>query len=288
MNPIRSMASSKSPDFVLAAEFQDILHVWDLNTQSSAATMAANFDFGGERVAQSNDGQIIYCAAYQRYGVSAYNRADGSLIWNRRDLKKCQVVRIADDDTGIWCAFDDGPMQYLDRVDGRTILSLRGVRDICVSPYQPLRLQENKKHCELVRIGSEKVIKIPTETFAVLSMTFAPGFVIFSQAGGATRCLNVETGTEIWRRQEADSHCLQLGYSEADQAVLSIWRRLKGVCDYHFSALDVATGEEKVRALVTDSTDFTFCRNGQLLVCSNGDAMDTSTCKTNFSFLSQT
>ena len=284
ISDIRFLASSKSPDVVLAAEFKDIVHVWDLNSQKCIATLAADFDFGGKRIALSNDAQTIYCAAYQRNGVSAYSLADGKLIWNRRDLKKCQVIRSLDNDTGLWCAFDDGPLQLLDRESGITIQKIRGVREIWESRYGPLSLLEHGKHIELRESDKGRSIKFPLETFALLSVVFAPGFVILSQAGGATRCLCLNTASEVWRREETGTHCLQLGYSEADQTVLSIWWNFERGGDHRFIALDIATGQEKASVTIKGATAFAFCRDGQLLVCSNGEVIDTGTGNTDFTF----
>lgn len=280
---IRNFAANRSSDIVLAAEFEDVVHVWSLSQRKRLTTILARTGFGGKRLALSKDEKTLFCAAYHNYGVSAYRISDGTLLWNRRDLKKCQVLDVFENGTSLWCGFYKGQLRELDCETGATLRELRGVRELYESPFENTFALEYKRHLELICDGREK-IKIPFHGWAMLAVAFAPGVVIVSGAGGPTRCLSTHTGSEIWRHEEDESHALKLCFCEEDQTVHLIWYSYKNGGDSTLISLDVATGKGRTRFLISNAWEWTFCRNGRYLVTSSGQCMDTRTGQTEFIF----
>ena len=86
--------SSRSTRVVLGA-FENDVEVWDVAGGSSLASFRTCFDFGGSRLALSDELNVLIAGAYHRYGLVGY-AADTAV---RSDLKKVQRLSLNGDGT---------------------------------------------------------------------------------------------------------------------------------------------------------------------------------------------
>src|SRR4051794_19045303 len=139
---IRQLATSWTGRVIAAAEFERTVHLYDLATQERLRTIETTLDFGGQRLAVSNDGRRVIVGAYHVHGIAAYSCDTGAELWRRKDLKKVQHLNFNGDDSRVLCCFDSGPCESLNTQTGQSGKSLRGVRGAWESPYAPVRFLE--------------------------------------------------------------------------------------------------------------------------------------------------
>jgi hypothetical protein len=60
---IRQLATSRTGRVLAAAEFERVVHLYDLTTSGHLRTLDTILDFGGDRLAISNDGKTLVVGA---------------------------------------------------------------------------------------------------------------------------------------------------------------------------------------------------------------------------------
>ena len=68
---IRQLAASQTGRLLAAAEFERFVHLYDLSTLERLRTLETSLDFGGRRLAISNDGNTVIAGAYHVHGSRA-------------------------------------------------------------------------------------------------------------------------------------------------------------------------------------------------------------------------
>src|SRR5882724_12685751 len=89
---VRQLATSRRGNVFAAGEFERGVHLYDLLTLERLRTIDTTLDFGGRRLAISNDGSTLIAGAYQVHGIAAYSCDTGKELWRRKDLKKVQQI----------------------------------------------------------------------------------------------------------------------------------------------------------------------------------------------------
>jgi hypothetical protein len=273
---IRHLATSFSGSRFAAAEFEHTVHIWDLRTATRQATFNTVLSFGGRRLAITCDGNRCAAAAYHVRGVEAYSTSEGAVLWRRTDLKKVQSVSVSIDDRRIYCCFDEKPCHVLSCDTGRTIRSWRGVRSVWESPYEELMLLV--KRAFVVQSHDEREIsRFERESFGVLSVAFALGFVCVSEAGGPLRCLSTSSGYEVWRFSERGKHFLNLAFSETANAFVGVlWPYERGGRHQLFR-FERETGAVLDVSELPQAAEFAFCQRGSRLITSDGSLINVAT-----------
>jgi outer membrane protein assembly factor BamB len=273
---IRHLATSFSGSVVAAGEFERTVHVWNLAAAKRLATFDTVLDFGGRRLAITGDGICCVAAAYRVEGVAAYSASNGAEVWHRKDLKKAQKIKFSLDDRRVYCCFDEKPCHVLNRETGKTIKTWRGVRNAWESPYEPLMLVE-KRMLVLQTPDENEVATIARETFAVLCVAFAPGFVCVSESTGPLRCLNTKTGEETWRYAQKGQHLLRLAYAEKARSFVGVCWPYKRGGPHRLLRFGPESGQVSEVSELGVSGEFAFCRRGSHLLSSAGSVIDSVT-----------
>jgi hypothetical protein len=273
---IRHLATSWAGSVIAAGEFENTVHIWDLLAERCLTTLATVLDFGGTRLAIACDGKACIAAAYNSEGVAAYSIPNGAETWRRKDLKKAQTVRVSLDDRRVFACFDDRACQVLNRETGKTIKRWTGVRDVWESPYEPVTLLE--RHALILQSPeNRKITSIARETFAALSVAFAPGLVCVSESGGPLRCLDIQTGEERWRFAEKNQHFLEVAYAEHSSAFVGVCWPYKFGGSFRLLRFQPRSGEVSAVTDLGKSGRFAFCQRGTRLLTSNGLVIDSAT-----------
>jgi hypothetical protein len=270
---ITELATSWEGSTIAAGEPEGIVHIWDVGKNKSISTLDTILDFGGRRLAVTADGRHCVAGAYHVEGIAAYSCAGAALAWRRKDLKKVQRIRVSLDDRRVYCCFDQSPCHVLNLETGETIKTWRGVRRVWESPYERLLLLE-KQSLDIQTLEEQQVVAIPRETFAVLSMAFAPGRICISESGGPLRCIDTSSGQELWRHSPVDQHFLELAYVDKAEAFVGICWPYKTGGAHTLRRFTIESGAASVVADLGPVGEFAFCLRGSHLVVSDGSVRD--------------
>jgi len=273
---ICQLATSWSGSVIAAGEFERTVHIWDVAADRRLATFPTVLDFGGRRLAITQDGRNCIAAAYHVEGIAAYATADGTEVWRRKDLKKAQTVRISLDDRRAYVCFDNRSCQVLNRETGKTIKTWTGVREVWESPYRPAILLE-KRVLALQSPEGQTITSFARETFAVLCVAFSPGLVCVSESTGPLRCFDTQTGEQRWRFHEKGQHFLALAFDEQAQAFVGVCWPYERVGSFRLLRFESESGEATTVTDLGNAGEFKFCLRGTRLLSSDGSVMDSAT-----------
>jgi hypothetical protein len=233
-------------------------------------------DFGGRRMAISNDGQTLIAGAYRFHGIAAYSGGTGAELWRRKDLKNVQRIHFNGDDSRVFCSFDSGPCESLNTQTGKSGKSLRGVRECVESPFAAVRFLERSRDRDYAIAGPEgPIATIPRCSFAVLSVAFSKSHVCVSEAGGPVRALDLSSGSELWKhRPVKGTHFLRVAFVErADTFVGVTWPFERGgtMCLQRFEP----DGSATVLGEIETAPALAFASRGEALITAAGPVYDT-------------
>jgi len=253
--------------------------VWDLSAARLVAEFDACYDFGGKRLAISEDGTRVVAGAYLRYGLAAYAADTGRRLWHRPELKRVQHLALSPDGRLAYCGFDERSNHVLCTRTGDLQGKLRGVADVHCSPFDNVRFFDRKRTCaEVQDTAGARVGSISRLTFAFLAITFAPGLVATSESSGPVRCFDTRNAAELWRYDPPrDSHVLELGYDDRARVLQGIeWPYKRGgvMTLVRWSPED---GTVLAQVPLPPSAEYGFCDRGRLLLTWDGSLLDTAT-----------
>jgi WD40 repeat protein len=271
---VRHLAGTIDGPRIAAAAFEHHVSVWDVRTRRHVSTFRTILDFGGSRLAMHPSGEWVVAAAYYVDGLAAYDAETGEPAWTRCDLKKLQIIDFSPDGAGLFAGSDNKPCLVLDARTGETVDSLRGVRAVYASPFEPLRLLDGPRP-EVRTAENERRFRIARESFGTAAVAFSPAAVCISEAAGPVRCLDLASGGEVWRYvPPAGRHVLALAYL-ADGCFAAFEWAYSGGSGAGLMVLDGKDGSEISRHAAGSSHDATFALAGEILVTADGKLIRT-------------
>lgn len=277
---IRQLAAAQSAARLAAAFVERTVQVWDLCSFERVSQFDTVYEFGGHRITLSPTGEACVAAARQmgrNGGVACYDAVDGSLLWHRTDIGHTQFLRFSCGGKTIWCGVEDGRLQCLDAGSGTTVDTLAGIKRVLDSPHSNLLLLETRSRGFLIKSRSQ--LRIPNLTFALLDAAFSPDCLCLSEAGGPVRCLEPDSGAELWRYEPPkNAHVLRLGYRPADQRFYGVqWEYEHGTSRVllRFSGEGAHEAIRQLRSEILErpSWDEQFGIDGDVLVTSTGEVI---------------
>src|SRR5262245_36893595 len=220
-DPVREIAVSPGGQFAAAAALGPEVFVWDLAQRRESESFPTVFEFGGRRLAASDNGFVV-AAAYAALGLACYDSKNGRLVWSRKDLKKVQCVSISASSQFVYVGFDERPCKVLWTSSGFTAFNLRGVRRVFESAYGPIALLDKKIPQVASPPSGKRSFAIERCTFAILSAAFSPTTLAISESTGPVRAFELSTGRELWRYEQPGCHILTIGYSDDQNAFFGV------------------------------------------------------------------
>jgi len=269
--PIRHIATTFDGKLFATAEFERNVSIWKVDNGELQISFQTHLDFGGRRLAISPDGQLCAVGGYHIHGVSVYRTLDGSLVWNRKDLKKIQWLEFDPTQNTLLAGFDEKPLHILDNKTGETIETCRGVRHKYISPYNNnVYLLDATKL--MLYNSSKKPISIERHTFAILDVTFSPQAIYLTESGGPLRAVNYLEGSLLWEYiPEHGSHFLTLGYNESTETLFGVMWSYEKDEPYVLVEFNTKTGELLSRRVLEGNiSEVEFTSRGNRLITSNG------------------
>jgi hypothetical protein len=255
---------------VLLGAFESTVAVLDLEPWAVSAPFETTFDFGGRRLALSDELDVVVAAAYGAPGLACYCAKTGREQWRRKDLKKVQHVTLSRDGRTAFCGRTGAPLAVVDLASGQPTSTVRGAEALLESQFDPWKFVAAGRPYLLHDDGQHKV-GVERTTFALLDACFAPGSLVLSESCGPVRCLEATTGREIWRSvPQPGRHVLRLGFESAERTVLGVeWAFAKGGAK-RLRRWSVDDGSALGASLVFQSVDSCFALDGAVLVLSDG------------------
>lgn len=271
----RSVVTSSTGKRVVLGAWEKTLAIVELGAGIPSKTIETTFDAGGERIALSDELDVVLTAAYHVNGLASYSVTSGLELWRRKDIKKTQRVLLSSNGRHAYCGREGASLAVVDIMSGRTIKTVRGVRGLYDSKFEAIQFVDAKNPHLLVEKENHKCAVART-TFAFLDVCFAPGFLLLTEAGGPVRCIESASGTERWRYvPKRGRHVLHLGYHEAKQCFLGVeWPYEKGGAKQllRWSALDGAVIDSMI---LGHPTDCCFALQGEVIVLADGRVINT-------------
>ncbi|WP_457618860.1 hypothetical protein [Lutibacter sp.] len=276
---VRHVVSSSTGRRVLFGAFEQEIVIFDLLSGTRSETIQTTFDFGGRRLALSDEVDGVLAAAYYIHGLALYFCNTGREVWRRKDVKKVQCITLSRDGIKAYCGIEGSSLLVIDLYSGETVRKIKGAVALYDSPYDRVKFLDGTRPQVLEEDGHRRFY-VERTTFAFLDVAFAPGLLCVSEAGGPVRCIDLLTGHEQWRYDPpSGTHLLSLSYCDEGYCFLGIeWSFEKGGTK---RMLRLSYDE----GIVLGSFDVgmpggcTFALDGKVLVTSDGKIFDTTTGK---------
>lgn len=277
---IRHIATSYNGDIIATAEFEHKVYIWNLQSGKKICEFQSILDFGGMRLAISEDGTFCAAGAYHIHGIAMYKASNGELIWQRKDLKKIQYLQFGlyHKDT-LLAFFDEKPCHILDIRNGNTLKTLRGIRNIKESPFNKIQMLDKSLGLEIFDFEKQqRIAKIPRLTFAILDSVFTEESIVISESGGPVSSYSTNDGKLMWRYAPKEgNHILRLAYCEETNEILGVnWSYEKGGSKTLLS-FDKNRGKINRQFLIKNCPAETeFALKGSRLITSGGEVISTT------------
>ncbi|MEQ1871458.1 MAG: hypothetical protein ABL961_15695 [Vicinamibacterales bacterium] len=274
MIAIHRVVASSSSRLVVFGAFERNVEIWDVPGRRLLATFPTVFDFGGSRLALSDERGVLLAGAYKRQGLAGYCMQSGSQLWHRPDLKKVQDVTLNANGSLGYCGRAGAPCEVVDTTTGVTVDRFRGSRSIYESRWEAVRLND-RRQLRLEMATLEAVLPISRLTFAVLDATFAPGKLLITESAGPLRCVALLSGDEMWRYDPGPgAHVLQVAYRPSDRHVVAIECTVESRDPQRLVVLSGEDGALQERVEI-EGVEHGFCEDGCTLITSARQVIST-------------
>ncbi len=272
----RHAVSSSTGRRALLGAFEESVVVRDLLTGACSPAVKTTFDFGGDRLALSDELDGILAAAYHVPGLAFYGCTSGREQWRRKDLKKVQSVTLSRDGLTAYCGRKGSPLAVVDLQTGDIKRTIRGARGLHESIFDSVQFLD-ATYPQLLTDAGQRLFSVRRETFAFLDIAFAPGLLVVSEVSGPVRCIELTNGKERWRYQpKPGSHILHLGYRDSEPSLLGVeWQYEEGGAK-RLMRWSVDNGDVLESLVLGEPADCCFGLSGEVIVLSNGDVLPTS------------
>jgi outer membrane protein assembly factor BamB len=272
MKDIRHIATSFNSQTIALAEFKNRVQIFDIKTQKVISEFDTILDFGGQRLAISEDGQICICGCWERHGVCAYATKTGKLIWQRKDLKKVQHIQtLILDGNKVFARFEVGTSRTIDINTGSDIDKVTGAKFYLESRFHAIDLIGKSNKIQVVDRSTRKTkVSIENQSFAMLDLDISDNSFAISESAGPLSCYEINSGQLKWRIPlNEDGHFLRLCYNEQlNQFVGISWPFMNGG-NKKVKYINKDNGDIEREIVINCPAETEFALGGQILVTSD-------------------
>lgn len=241
--------------------------IWSYPEQRLLSEFATHWDMGGRRLCLvPAQRPFLVTAAYSTHGVSAYDAVSGRRVWQRRDLKKAQNLRLLELSGRhiVGVGFDRTALTLLDPASGQTLLERRGYRQSAPLGGNAALLSNRRELRYVEGEGLTSRWSRPLHSFALLDAAGSPDQIVASEVNGPLRAFN-RRGEPLWEVQESE-HFVQVEWHTTTQTWLAL--QLDGT-------LFAITPEGATTQLGrTREGSSVFLEGANALACSNGEVIE--------------
>ena len=257
--------------YLIAAEFEKTIHVWDFLNKRKLYTIKTSFDTSRERFAISNDETAFVSCLWSRKSIILHNLSDGSKIWENKLINHIDFLTFSSDDKFIYVETEHY-FYVLDSNDGNIIKKEKGDCKRSDSHYNNYSIIiKNKKYD--IYLDNNKFMSIPLKSFSYLDLCFGINNFYVSEVGGELRCINLHNGEELWSfLPEFGKHFTRICYNKDYDIVFGVLYPYQESNDDVIYLFNSENGEIINIIYLNDRfLACSFIRNGEILVTINGD-----------------
>lgn len=144
----------ESDDLFATAESEKKVSVWSLKHQRKISEFNTGLDDGGRRLSLI-DGEcpLLIVGAYHRHGLCAYT-LDGTLLWQRKDLKRVQQVESSTACRLVTAGLDSRALQVVRADTGETVRTFREATEGYFGRENDILLTGGPVHARMVSLGT--------------------------------------------------------------------------------------------------------------------------------------
>lgn len=262
--------SSNNNEYFALAEFDKKVHIYSSVDFKYIKSLNTHLDYGGSRLQIIPEFNLIITGSYERFGIECYNISTGEMVWNRKDLKKVQKIRLDSDYKTISCFFDNQAGQKIDVINGITLSKYKNVTDVFSSQYEELSLLIVKKYEVYYR--DKLVASILPESWAVSFAYFTNDKLAISEYEGVFRIFSLKNYDKLGSYYSPKgSHILSFIFDSLHEKYICFEYQYKDDSRYYIVHIDI-NGDEKNRFEITNGYNYTFFSKHNLIVNAKGDA----------------
>jgi outer membrane protein assembly factor BamB len=273
-SPVRHLASSHSGSRIAAAEFEKYVSIWDVMIQRPVRNLITCLDFGGCRLAISEDGRLCITASFKENMISCFDTDSGREIWRRSDLMSPQHVSLPNKEQVI--VITDANSAYtLSAFNGETVEVRNEVLRVVESEWGPFTLVSRPGELEL-RTRERLLRVIPRQTFGELAVEFGPEVFCVSESAGQLHCFDLESGIEKWAYADQSRHVTELCYSHSKNTFFAVDFAYKSEGMRRLLRFDPLSGKMNIVMNLNAAWAIAFCFDSTKLITADGMVIDTS------------
>jgi hypothetical protein len=283
MEKIIHIATSFNGARVAFAEFEKKVQIVDIVKNIIISEFETVLDYGGTRLAISENGNICVCGCWERYGICGYEVKSGKKIWQRKDLKKVQGMQLMrSNGNSLFAYFEDKASQIIDINNGETITKIvGGIKGYYENKFVPITLLDSTRNIKLIDRNSNKALNnIKRQSFATLDICFSKNSTLISECGEPLRCYNINDGELLWVSQKIEGeHFLNVAYNEKMQKYIGVaWPYEKGG-NKKLKYINCNNGEIEKEITINCPVEAEFGFDGNVLITSDKEIIEVQTGK---------
>ena len=277
MKDIRQIATSFNGQTIALAEFEKRVQIFDINSLEVISEFDTILDFGGQRLAISEDGKICICGCWERHGICAYETKTGKIVWQRKDLKKVQHIQILyADNSKFFVQFEVGASRTFDINTGHEIDKVSGANYFFNSKYLEIDIIYKSSKIQIIDRQSKKVkSNIERQSFATLDLDIADNCFSISESSGPLSCYDINTGQLKWRVPlNVDGHFLRICYNKHLNMFVGVsWPFATGG-NKKLKYINKDNGNIEKEIAINCPVETEFALGGQILVTSDREIIN--------------
>ena len=177
-----------------------------------------SYDFGGCRLDIDPESRTLFSGAYHRTGIAAYDFESGSVVWERRDLKKLGELAYDALEGVLYCLCERRTV-LLTASAGKERAYHRGLNDVFFGRDANLAVFDAAQVKLLNRATKAEHI-LPKATGSILRVAFTESAAVLSWVGGPVTAYDLASGQLLWTYRPDGVHAYSLAVA-SDNA--SVW-----------------------------------------------------------------
>lgn len=208
------MCSSINGKYLIAAEFEKQIQIWDTECNEKICDIKTHFLGGGKRLTVSNSGKNFSAVNYGRYGIELYSTENHMLLWQNKTIKQIQCVYFSADDSILYAINNDGKLYSLSVSDGNIESIEKNICYLFLSESGMLKLSKTN---ELI-YGA---LKIPSSDFNYCDIYPADEVFYYSLYGAKGLFCCDAAGTVLWHNTKTTGNIIK---SPITRSIISFQR----------------------------------------------------------------
>lgn len=251
-------------NIVCMASFEEVIHVFSLEDFNFIKEIKTNFYFGGERICISPNEDLIFTSDFEN-SIKGYDIKTGTLVFENEDLEEIQKIKFVP--PNLYALTDNNNFYTINVTTNRILEKKEGIKDFILSE-DSLYFIKNDKIFNLN--GFTKTINDNLSFFSVHDKT-----LFLANWYEPLTKVNQTTNETLWTSDIEKGFTVQKIKPFKDIISVIANYITPARTEFHLFSLDSIDGKVLKQSMLDIKYHaFSFSKDGQMLICSNGDIID--------------